>query len=322
MIPGIDRQVTSGVLPSTCGVCAVVVTFNRKDLLRECLESVLGQSRVPDHILVVDNHSTDGTLEMLRAEFENLEAGPGITILPQGENRGGAGGFAAGFDWAHRNGFDWIWVMDDDIEMMPGTLEMLLSYQEVSDFIQCRRKTGDSELILDSLWDVSGGSAAHPHSRMMHENGRRPWLSVQWGNFEGALIHRCVVDQIGLPDERFFIGGDDSTYGLEASFHTNVIYVKEFGVRRKLELPARRSRLAHYLMLRNRFLIREHLVKLGFNVHPVVFWTSLLVSLGWVLKNVLKDSGEPRKFLMVGAVLGGLWDGARGVFGRPGFLKG
>ena len=159
-------------------------------------------------------------------------------------------------------------------------------------------------------------------SRVMHENGRRPWLSVQWGNFEGALIHRSVVDQIGLPDERFFIGGDDSTYGLEASFYTNVIYVKEYGVQRKLELPARRSRLAHYLMLRNRFLIRQHLVKLGFSVHPVVFWASQMVSLGWVVKSVLKDSGESRKVLMIGAVLRGIWDGARGRFGRPGFLRG
>lgn len=47
-------------------VCAVIVTYNRKELLRECLKAVLGQTRPPDHILVVDNASTDGTLEMLR----------------------------------------------------------------------------------------------------------------------------------------------------------------------------------------------------------------------------------------------------------------
>ena len=57
---------------------------------------------------------------------------------------------------------------------------------------------------------------------------------MQWGNFEGPLIHRSVVDRIGLPDARFFVGGDDSIYGLEASFRTNVIYVKECGIQRKL----------------------------------------------------------------------------------------
>jgi rhamnopyranosyl-N-acetylglucosaminyl-diphospho-decaprenol beta-1,3/1,4-galactofuranosyltransferase len=44
-------------------VCAVIVTYNRKDLLRECLNAVLSQTRPPDHVLVVDNASTDGTPE-------------------------------------------------------------------------------------------------------------------------------------------------------------------------------------------------------------------------------------------------------------------
>ena len=310
------------LLEQTAPVCAVVVTFNRKDLLRDCLNSLLVQSRLPEHVLVVDNHSTDGTLDMLRNEFANQPAGIEFTILALEQNRGGAGGFATGLDWAHRNGFDWIWVMDDDIEMMPGALEMLLSYQQVSDFIQCRRKTPGSDLILDSLWDVSSGTASHPRSRMMLENdSRRPWIAVQWGNFEGALIHRSVVDAIGLPDERFFIAGDDSTYGLEASFHTNVIYVKEYGVQRKIALPKMRSKLAYYLMLRNRFIIREHLQKLGFGVHPIVFWTSQIVCTAWAIKNVLRESGESNKIRMIGAVLRGLVDGARGRFGRPPFLK-
>ena len=335
MTPGIAAKAASDLLPATAGVCAVVVTFNRKAMLRDCLNSVLGQSRLPDHILIIDNHSTDGTLDMLRTEFEQLPSGPGITILPLRENRGGAGGFAEGFDWAHRNGFEWIWTMDDDIEMLPGALEMLLSYQEVSDFIQCRRNTPDAGPILDSLWDVSSASASHPHSRMLHEasapasslgvsvpvDGRRSWIPVQWGNFEGALIHRSIVDRIGLPDERFFVGGDDSTYGLEASFHTSVILVKEYGVRRKLSLPERPSKLAHYLMLRNRFIIRDHLRKLGFSVHPIVFWTSQMVVLAWIVKTVLRDSGETKKLEMLGAVLRGLMDGVNGRFGRPAFLK-
>lgn len=306
----------------------MVVTFNRKDLLRNCLNSVLGQSRVPDHIVVIDNNSGDGTFEMLKAEFECLPTGPGITIVPLKENLGGAGGFAAGFDWAHRNGFEWLWVMDDDVEMLPGALEMLLSYQHLSDFIQCRRKNADSDVKLDALWDISCGMATQPSSTILHENlieddsqRRRSWISVQWGNFEGALVHRSVVDRIGLPDERFFVAGDDSTYGLEASFHTNVIYVKEYGVQRKLEAPKRRSKLAFYLTLRNRFLIREHLRKLGFDVNPVVFWTSQMVSLAWVAKSVLRDAGQANKIEMLGAVLRGLVDGARGRFGRPPFLK-
>jgi rhamnopyranosyl-N-acetylglucosaminyl-diphospho-decaprenol beta-1,3/1,4-galactofuranosyltransferase len=303
-------------------VCAAVVTFNRKDLLRDCLNSLLKQTRRPDHVVVIDNHSTDGTLEMVRANFTELSGGPEFTLLPLGENRGGAGGFATGLDWGRRQGFDWIWVMDDDVEMMPGALEMLLSFQEVSDFIQCRRKTPGSNLILDAIWDVSTGAVSHVHSRVLHEEeNRRPWISVQWGNFEGALINRSVVERIGLPDERFFVGGDDSIYGLEASFHTNVIYVKEFGVERKLPLPTRRSKMTYYLMLRNRFIARDHLLKLGFNIHPFVFWTSQLVTLAWAIKTIARDSSEPKKLEMIRTVLRGLSDGAKSHFGRPPFIK-
>lgn len=74
-------------------VCAVIVTYNRKALLRECLKAVLSQTRPPDHVLVVDNASTDGTPEMLQEEFPQVEvlrlpetrAGPGV---PRGNEAG------------------------------------------------------------------------------------------------------------------------------------------------------------------------------------------------------------------------------------------
>jgi len=68
-------------------ICAVIVTYNRKELLRECLKAVLAQTRPPEHVLVVDNASTDGTPEMLQEEFPQVE----VLCLP--ENQGSAGGF-------------------------------------------------------------------------------------------------------------------------------------------------------------------------------------------------------------------------------------
>ncbi|MFX5615039.1 glycosyltransferase, partial [Acinetobacter baumannii] len=75
---------------------------------RECLQSVLSQTRAPDHVLVVDNASTDGTGEMLKEEF------PEVEVLRLPENQGGAGGFHEGIKRAYEAGYDWIWLMDDD----------------------------------------------------------------------------------------------------------------------------------------------------------------------------------------------------------------
>ena len=59
----------------------MVVTYNRKVMLEECLEALLRQSRPVDTILLVDNHSTDGTLEMIHSRF------PAVSVLKLETNR-------------------------------------------------------------------------------------------------------------------------------------------------------------------------------------------------------------------------------------------
>ena len=90
--------------------CAVVVTHNRRELLAECLEAVLGQTRRPDRVLVVDNASTDGTDALVAERF------PEASLLRMPENDGSAAGFGAGMTWAVDDaaGHEWIRLMDDD----------------------------------------------------------------------------------------------------------------------------------------------------------------------------------------------------------------
>ena len=80
----------------------IIVTYNRLSLLRECLLNVFSQT-VPFHrILVVDNHSTDGTAQYL----DSLEY-PELTVLHLPENIGGAGGFARGLKEIAAGDCDW-----------------------------------------------------------------------------------------------------------------------------------------------------------------------------------------------------------------------
>ncbi len=91
---------------------AVVVTYNRKDLLVKNLEAVFGQTVLPDAVYVIDNHSSDGTGEHLRSlgYLDNSR----IRYVYKDENTGGAGGFEYGTRIAYEAGYDWIWLMDDD----------------------------------------------------------------------------------------------------------------------------------------------------------------------------------------------------------------
>ena len=98
-------------------VVAVVVTYNRRDLLLESLAAVLGAEPAPDAVIVVDNASTDGT----------ADDGPRAASPPCGwprlqRNTGGAGGFAYGLALALADGADLVWLMDDDTVPEPGAL--------------------------------------------------------------------------------------------------------------------------------------------------------------------------------------------------------
>ena len=89
-------------------VAVVVVSYNRKELLRDCLTSVCAQVAPQDEVIVIDNGSTDGSPELVRGEF------PQATLFETGENLGGSGGFAWGVELAIAKGHSWAGLMDDD----------------------------------------------------------------------------------------------------------------------------------------------------------------------------------------------------------------
>lgn len=207
--------------PSTC---AVVVTYNRRDLLRECLQALLAQTRPPDRILVVDNVSTDGTREMLAAEFAPSTF-PSIELLPLPKNVGGAGGFHAGMRRASAQGFDWIWVMDDDSIPQPTALGELFAARE-------RFPVGQQPDLLASKVVWTDG-AMHPATtpRVKRNDfleslcfaAERATLSLRVTSFVSVMIHRRLVERYGLPIADYFIWNDDVEY-------TARVLRQEFGV--------------------------------------------------------------------------------------------
>lgn len=295
-------------------ICAVVVTYNRKACLARCLRALEEQTRPLDTILVVDNCSTDGTEVMLAAEFGRL------SHLRLETNSGGAGGFHEGMKWAHERGFDWLWLMDDDVEAMPDGLANLLEFQGVSDFIHPRRLSdAGAPFPWEGVLDPSSlGKKSFP-SDLSFESGRA-WIPVNYGCFEGALIHRRVVERIGLPDKRYFMQGDDEIYGYQASRWTNVIYVDRFCLRRQLPMLTAPTENRCYIVLRNRFLTYEHLVASAIPMSRAALWLQTLLLLTWYVR-----ATRPRRpanyWRILRGLVSGVWDGARGRFGAPRWVR-
>lgn len=290
-------------------VCAVVVTFNRKDLLRECLRGLLKQTHAPDQILVVDNLSTDGTPDMVRKEF------PEAVVYELGRNLGGAGGFHFGMKRAHEEGFEWLWIMDDDIEPYPEALERLLAHSHLSDLLHLRR---DGMERWEGLWNPYNLTVEMFGREYSFDNGK-PYTVLRYATFEGAMIHRRIVDKIGLPDARCFVSGDDALYGYFASFHTNVLYINERGFQRKLPLP-KLGRMSAYLYLRNRHLIWDAFTKTGVHIPPRQFWL-MQWQLAFYYFRELMANPATRNWTCARAIWEGIQDGRRGIFGPPPWLR-
>ena len=107
-------------------VAAIVVTYNRLEDLKKCLKSIQAQEGVALDIIVVNNHSTDGTREYL--EKQTI-----VHSLHLEQNLGGAGGFKAGLEYALQLESDFFWIMDDDVLPTSDALKSLLHFHSNHD---------------------------------------------------------------------------------------------------------------------------------------------------------------------------------------------
>lgn len=184
-------------------VTAVVVTWNRRALLMECLERLFAQTWRDMDVLVVDNASTDGTGEALAPL---IEAGR-IAYVNPGENLGGAGGFQLGIRRAVEAGCGFIWVMDDDAMPEPAALEELMrAGEKIGEFGWLSGKvlwTDGSLCRMNVQRDLKMGN-------LTDFTGER--IPSGAATFVSLLIPAKVVREVGLPIKEFFIWADDLEY--------------------------------------------------------------------------------------------------------------
>lgn len=185
-------------------VVAAVVTYNRKELLAECLHALLCQTYRVDEIVILDNASTDGTEELIRKNFESVLE---IKYIRMSMNTGGAGGFYYASKQAYRDGADWIWLMDDDCIPTPTALEELV---KASKIVDCS--------FLSSLQMREDGSFnGSPGIKLQTE-----WykylaegiVKITYATFVSFYVSAESIRKCGLPYKNYFIYGDDTEYSL------------------------------------------------------------------------------------------------------------
>ncbi|MGX3067252.1 glycosyltransferase family 2 protein [Ursidibacter arcticus] len=294
-------------------ICAVVVTYNRKELLLNCLNALQSQTYPLDHIVVVNNASSDGTIDFLNENgWCNNDH---LTIINLPENQGGAGGFYAGIEFAYQRNFDYIWLMDDDGQPSKNSLSALIPYINTdvyigplvlninnSDELTFTLRLPKSSTILSTIDDVNKNTISNIIPDIVMP-------------FNGILFSREMVSKIGLPKKEYFIWGDDMEYTWRAKkegykiftvvesifFHPKELTLGTPMFFNLMKFNDTDSKLKLYCMSRNNF---RNLVDYKGSVIAILF----IIKLCWFFLFTKPNLSK----LKIG--LKGIWHGVKGDF--------
>ena len=187
-------------------IAAVVVTFNRKELLRENIEALLNQNYNDFDIFIIDNASTDGTEEYILEYIKDQK----VQYYNTGENLGGAGGFHFGIKKVVRLNYEYIWIMDDDTIPYADTLQELVKADEIFN--------GDYGFLSSVVLWKDGTPC-----KMNKQKVVKKWyddsqylkyglLRTYYATFVSFFLRNEIIKKEGLPIRDFFIWGDDVEY--------------------------------------------------------------------------------------------------------------
>lgn len=194
-------------------IACVIVTYNRKELLINNIQSLLLQN-VPIDIIVIDNASTDGTFDFLMEK--GLLSLNNVIYNQLDNNVGGAGGFSAGTKYAFEKKYDYICLMDDDgFPLNENTIKALIS--KADDVLKDNPLIMLNSLVLcdeDKLsFGLAGGIDTKEKAVTESEDGL---IFNKINPFNGTLLSYQLVNQIGFPNCDFFIKGDEHDYYIRA----------------------------------------------------------------------------------------------------------
>jgi GT2 family glycosyltransferase len=267
-------------------VMAVVLTFDARPALEDCLAAIRSQTRPVDLILVVDNASAEPVDDLVLST-------PDASLLRLAENRGPAGGYAEGLNAFLESDATRAWVIDDDCVPTPDALAAQLAI------------TARAPVVLARMVDRDSGEIADTQG----------WC--------GVLLAREVVETVGVPDPALFWWNEDTEYLQwripRAGFRVERCAAAEVSVRRTRP-DAAKPAWKYYYEARNQVYYR--LVTQRPSARPALGPLSRRVRYGraartvgkLAVRSVLRERAQRgRKLAMV---CRGTFDGMRGRLGR------
>lgn len=228
---------------------AVIVTSNRKNDLVRNLTAILGGSKVPDRIFLVDCASTDGTQDLIKEK--GFLPHRKIEYFYSKKNLGSSGGFSTGLKMAYKAGYNWFWTLDDDAIPESEAFANLVKYSKLDQtkiFGSLAVQEKDPKSIVWFTDWVDEEGVIHSGIQKLKDLPQGPVVQTTGVSFLGLFIGRKAVKKIGYPREDFFVWADDVEYftrakkfGYQYFFITNSLVHHPAAVYRYLNLGYKKS---------------------------------------------------------------------------------
>lgn len=258
-------------------ITCVIVTYNRLNFLKHTLSCYDRQTENPDYLIIVNNHSNDGTEEFLKKwkqeqhEFQCL-----IVDLP--ENIGGSGGFYEGCKKALDLKADYVWLADDDAYPEENVIERLRWHLQNEERAKAaaavctvvrengKINTGHRrryKLVWDNIKPFS----------VPEEEYQKPCFALQLFSYVGVAIKADALKRAGLCEKGFFIYHDDAEHALrvgqcgEILCYTDMIVVHEKPVNRRKKNDEEIIDWHYYYAARNSYLMLKRHFKIQYFFH-------------------------------------------------------
>lgn len=218
-------------------IAAVVVTYNRKEVLAVCLSAICNQVFKPHCVYIMDNASTDGTDTWIKENnYDGIKDSIDFRYVRLTENIGGSGGFHTGMKMAYESceNFDGIWVMDDDGIPDKMQLKNLVAHMDEYDYLA-------SFVVAQEDPNLCAFESCSVKEFEAEAEGGL--IQYAASPFNGILYSRKLISIVGYPVRDMFIWGDEWNYHLrcvKSKFYPAVvvaarhIHPKDKQIRKKM----------------------------------------------------------------------------------------
>jgi hypothetical protein len=263
-------------------IISIILNTNRRDDTLACLDSLLKSTYQNHQVIVLDNASSDGSVEAIRSSFSTVQ------IMSLTKNLGYAGNNNVGIAAAISQAADWVLVLNEDTILAPDCLALLVDaagrdgkigivgpmvyHYDEPDIIQ---SAGGQ---LNRYWESSHIAQNQPDHGQFDQPHPVDWISGC-----AIMVKREVIEQVGMLDERFFYYWEETEWCIRAHKQGwNIMHVPQAKLWHKgVQRDYRPKPSVTYYKTRNRFLTlaKHHAPFLawfmvwGQTLHTLTSWT-------------------------------------------------